>query len=95
MTKYQKYFNDMLESHKDVFDKFKEIHEKYSADEKTWQKEFNEKGQEALEVIRKYENMLCSQSEGGKYGRYAANLAEKFWEPIRATFPKIDFVGME
>lgn len=83
-----------MNNHKELFDEFKVIHDKYEASAKKWQNEFNEKGQEILEVIRKYENMLCSQSEGGKYGKFSAKLAEKFWEPVRAQFPKIDFIGM-
>jgi len=95
MSKYQKYFQDMLDQHKELFDGFKKLHDAYVEDEKKWQKEFNEKGMDVLDVIRRYENMLCNQSEGGKYGKFSAKLSEKFWEPIRAHFPKIDFIGME
>lgn len=93
MTKYQQYFQDMTENHKELFTLFKDIHDKYALDPKKWQKEFNETGQEILRIIRKYENMLCGKSEGGKYGKFSTKLADKFWEPIRARFPKIDFIG--
>lgn len=93
MTKYKEYFQDMLEYNKELFDEFKEIHDKYSMDQKKWQEEFNKIGEKVLSVIRKYENNLCGKSEGGKYGKFSSNLSEKFWEMIRAYFPKIDFVG--
>lgn len=94
MTKYQQYFEDMMRNHKELFDNFSQIHKKYTENPKKWQKDFNESGQEVLRKIRKYENMLCSRSEGGKYSKFSSNLAEKFWEPIRAKFPKIDYVGI-
>ncbi len=93
MTKHQQYFQDMLETHQKLFDEFKKIHDEYALDPKKWQKEFNEMGQDVLTIIRKYENMLCGKSESGKYGKFSSKLSDKFWEQIRAYFPKIDFVG--
>lgn len=93
MSKYQQYFQDMLETHQKPFDEFKIIHDKYALDPKKWQKEFNEMGQDVLTIIRKYENMLCGKSESGKFGKFSSKLSDKFWEQIRAYFPKIDFVG--
>ena len=69
MSKHKEIFEEMLSQHKELFDEFKTIHDKYSLDQKKFQEEFNEKGQEVLDIIRKFENMLCSQSEGGIYGR--------------------------
>lgn len=94
MTKHEEYFQDMLENHKVIFDEFKTIHDNYAEDPKRWQKEFNEKGQDVLHLIRKYENMLCGKSESGRYGKFSSKLSEKFWESIRAYFPKIDFIGV-
>lgn len=95
MTKYQQYFQEMVELYQSDFDVFKEIHDKYAADPEKFQEEFNEKGKKILEIIRKQENMLCSQQEGGKYGKFSEKLSEKFWEAIRAVYPKIDFVGVK
>lgn len=95
MTKSMQYFQDMLTTHQELFDQFRKIHDKYAKDKKAYQEEFNQKGQEVLEIIRRYENMLCSQSEGGKYGKFSSKLSEKFWEPIRLVFPQIDFVGVK
>lgn len=95
MTKSLKYFQDMLETHKDLFDNFEKIQEKYSLDSKKFQNEFNEKGEEVLNIIRRYENMLCNESEGGKYGKFSSNLSETFRNIVRKKFPKIDFIGVE
>lgn len=95
MTKHQQYLQDMLESHEELFNGFKEIHDQYNHDTKKLQKEFNEEGEKVLALIRRYENMLCNHSEGGKYGKFSSKLSDKFWESIRKKFPKIDFVGLE
>lgn len=94
-TKHQQYFQDMLENNEELFAAFKKIHDEYDQDTKQLQKEFNETGEDVLTVIRKYENMLCSQSESGKYGKFSSKLSDKFWEAIRGKFPKIDFIGVE
>jgi hypothetical protein len=95
MTKSQQYFHDMMEYNKDVFDAFKEIHEKYNPDTKDYQEELNEKGEQVMVVIRKYENLLCAHSESGKYGKFSNKTADTFWSYIRKAFPKIDFVGIK
>ncbi len=93
-SKHQQYFQDMLENNKELFDIFKHLESLYEQDSKKYQKEFNEKGEEVLTIVRRYENMLCSHSEGGKYGKFSSNLSDKFWGMIRKYFPKIDFVGV-
>jgi len=95
MTKSQQYFQDMLENHKDLFDAFKVVNDKYTLDPKKYQTQLNELGDELLVIIRRYENMLCSTSEGGKYGKFSNKTADKFWEYIRGFIPKIDFVGIK
>lgn len=94
MTKHEQYFKDMLEYNKELFDIFKQIHDKYAIDPKKFQQEFNEKGQDILNIIRKYENMLCEKSESGKFGKFSSGLSDKFWSLIREHFSKIDFVGV-
>jgi len=95
MSKYQKYFQQMLEENKELFDQFKRIHDKYLQDDVKYQDEFNEIGKDVVEVIRKYELMLCSKSEGGQYCKYASTLADKFWTEVRRVYPRIDFVGAQ
>lgn len=85
----------MIEENKELFNKFREIHEKYVEDESTNQEEFNKQGEKVFEVIRKYELLLTSKSEGGQYGKFSSNLADKFMEQVRSVFPRIDFVGVK
>lgn len=94
MSKYKQQLQEMLEAHHEVFSSFKNIHDKYDIDPKTWQKKFNEEGQEVLHIIKKWENNLCSKTESGKYGKFSTKLSDKFWEEIKAIFPKIDFIGL-
>ena len=85
----------MLEAHQKVFAAFRETHDKYVEDPKTWQKEFNEQGSEIMIIIQRWENNLCSKSESSRYGKFSNTLSDKFWTEVRAIFPKIDYVGME
>lgn len=94
-TKYKKQVEDMLEAHSDLFKSFQELHDRYATDPKKWQKEFNEKGEDVLMMIQRWDNNLCAKSEGGKYGKFSNNLSEKFWTEIRILFPKIGYVGLE
>lgn len=84
----------MLIQHQELFDSFKQIHDSYLLDPDTWRSEFNIKGEEILEVIRKYEGILTSRSDNSSYGKFSTNLSEKFWAEIKKTFPKIDFIGV-
>ena len=92
MSKYKKHFQEMLEYNESLFDSFRKIHDAYAADP-SMQKEFNTEGEKVLRVIRRYEDELCGRSEGGRYGKYSANLSEKFWSEVRIHFPKIDYIG--
>jgi sugar-specific transcriptional regulator TrmB len=93
MTKYKQCYQDMISSNKELFARFKQIHDQYATDQEKWQKEFNEVGEEVQEVIRKYDRILCGHSEAGKYGKFSSNLSEKFKDEIRKEFPHIDFIG--
>lgn len=92
-AKYREYYDLMTEQHGPLLEQFKEIHDQYVEQPDTWRDEFNTVGAKVVEVMRDYELRLCSNSEGGRYGKYASNLADKFWDHIRKTYPKIDFVG--
>lgn len=95
MAKYQDVFNDMLDAHQALFHDFKLVHQEYLLDPTKYRKAFNEKGAEVLRVVRRYENILCGKSEGGKYSKFSSALSERFWNHIRVHFPKIDEVGMQ
>lgn len=94
-AKFKQTFDLMLKSHQELFDRFKVIHDHYLQNPKQYQQEFNEVGRDAQDIIRRYENILCSRSEGTGYGKYSTNLAEKFQAEVKKAFPKIDFVGEE
>jgi len=48
-----------------------------------------------MEIIRRYEKMLCNNSDSSGYSKFSSKLADKFWEAVRNQFPKIDFVGLQ
>ena len=83
-----------MDENRQLFDKFGEVHLRYMQDPKKIQAEFNAKGQEVLDVIHKYENMLCAQSEGGGYGKYSANLADKFHQIIKIYQTNLQLCGI-
>jgi len=84
----------MLDQHIDLFKAFDEIHALYVLDPDANQKRFNEEGEKILDVIREYENRLCSRSQTTGYAAYTARLAEKFQELVKSRYPKIDHVGV-
>lgn len=88
MVKYKKHFLQMLEDNQDLFNEFQKL-EDSSSDE------FHTVGNKVLRVIRRYEDELCSRSEGGQYGKFSQNLSEKFWQEVRGYFPRIDSIRLE
>lgn len=93
MSKYKQVIDNMLEVHKDMFDAFKKIHDDFAKDEKKFKTQFNNEGQDVMRVIQKWENILCSKSESGKYGKFSSSLSDKFWAEIKTLFPLIHRVG--
>ena len=94
MTKYREYFERMITNEKVKFDAFTKLHMKYSLDQDGLQDEFNKEGTKIVEIIREWENKLCSTSDKAGYGGYTSNLSEKFWGEVRKSFPLIDYVGV-
>ena len=94
MTKYREYFLKMIEENQEVFDDFKKIHDKYEKDTSSHQTEYNTAGKPIIEIVREYEDRLCSRSEGSGYGSFTGNLAEKFWTEVRREYPMIDRIGI-
>ena len=95
MTKYKKYFDDMIAQNKELFESFRETHDNYVKSPKDWKDKFNSEGEKVLEVVKHYENLLCHHSENVGYGKFSTNLADKFWVEVRLHFPRIDFVGIK
>ncbi|MCX6725796.1 MAG: hypothetical protein NT052_00560 [Candidatus Shapirobacteria bacterium] len=96
MTKYRQYVQKMIDSNKEVFDKFRIIHDKYClfTDKNSLQDQYNEEGEKVMDIITEWEQRLCLQSEKAGYGSYSANLSEKFHEEIKKLFPMIDYIGL-
>ena len=85
----------MLAKNRELFIRFKLIHDQYLTNPKENEAQFNELGSKILEKIRFYENRLCGHSEQGQYSKFSANLADKFWTEVRKNYPRIDFVGIK
>lgn len=84
----------MLSQNKNLFDKFKVIHDRYGLEQDRLQNEFNNIGGQVQTVIRQWEDKLCGHSEGSGYANYSGNLAQKFEDEVRKMFPLIDNVGI-
>lgn len=95
MTKYQEYVNKMIDENKELFDVFKNLHDKYGLEQEKLQEEFNEIGGKVMQIVRTYEDKLCGRTEGSGYGSFSGNLAQKFQEELRKVFPHIDNVGIK
>ena len=94
MTKYKKTFQEMLSTNAELFKAFDEIHALYVLDPDANRERFNEEGEKILDVIREYEDRLCSRSQTTGYASYTTRLAEKFQELVKSRYPKIDHVGV-
>lgn len=92
---YKLLYNQMLSGNEELFAQFKQVHEAYILNPKANQARFNEIGSEVLKLMQRAEARLCRQTEKGGYGRYSANLAEKFRDIVRKEFGKIDMVGIK
>lgn len=94
-AKYKEYFLEMIEKNRDVFEPFKDLHDKYEKEPQKYQTQFNQEGKKILEIVQEWENRLCSASEKGGYARFSTNLSEKFRNAVRSYLPKFDSIGLE
>ena len=85
----------MIDENSLLFNDFMDLHDKYLKDPENWQVKYNMVGEKVIEMIRNWERKLCRDSERGQFGKFSANLADKFWNLVRTDFPKIDFVGVK
>lgn len=95
MTKSEEYFQNMMRLNKEAFVEFGEVHANFVKNPEKHKQEFNELGRDIQDIIRDWEDKLCSHSENSKYAKFSTGLSEKFWELIRARFPKIDYIGVK
>ena len=93
MTKTDQYYTLMLDQNQKMFDVFREVHSEYEKDPKVYQELFNETGREIQDIVRRYENMLCSGTENGGFGKFSTKLSEKFQARIIKDFPKYNYIG--
>ena len=85
----------MVHNNWKLFTSFKNLHDRYLIEPEACHREFNAEGEKILGVIREWERRLCQQTEKGQYSKFSSGLADKFWELVRADYPKIDFVGVK
>ena len=85
----------MTEENKKLFDTFCAVHDAFVLNPDANKARFNEIGSEVMDIIRSYERILCGKTESGQYGKFSANLSQKFWDEVRKVYPKIDFVGIK
>lgn len=83
----------MLDENREIFAKFRKLHDRYALDQDNLQDGFNQEGKKIQTIIREYEDKLCKNSEK-TYSMFTGNLSEKFWGEIRAEFPMIDHIGI-
>jgi dihydroorotase len=95
MTKYKVYYQKMVSDNQKAFNKFRVLHDKYANHPDKLQEKYNEEGEKILEIVREYENRLCTNTERGIYNKFSAGLAEKFQNEVRKHFPFIDHVGLK
>ena len=93
-AKYEQFFTMMMEQNQALFEEFRGIHEKYEKDPQKYQDEFNQIGYDIQDIVMRYENMLCSNSENSGKGKFTSALAEKFQAEVRNAFPKYNQIGM-
>ncbi|MCS7317646.1 MAG: hypothetical protein NZZ41_04970 [Candidatus Dojkabacteria bacterium] len=97
MSLYLRLFNQMLEENKELFNEFKQLNQDFDINKSNpeFRLRFNKIGEKILDIIRRYENILCSRTESNasKY-IYSSRLSEMFWKLARKNFKYIDEVGM-
>lgn len=94
MANYQTIYQQMIDENHQLFRDFHAVHEAYVKNPQSTQTEFNRIGKELLDVILKYEHILCGKTEGGQYSKFSQNLSEKFRGLVRKDFPKFDYIGV-
>lgn len=96
-AQFKKIFDQMIAENKETFIKFKLLNDSLQAgsSDSKLKSDFNALGQEILDIVKRYENTLCGKTESSSFGRYSANLSEKFWMELRRNFSNIDEIGVE
>jgi hypothetical protein len=93
-TRFREAYDQMIHDNQALFDRFQIIHDAFALNENENRDEFNEVGKEVMNIVRKYEDILCRRSEETGHGGYTTALAEKFQNEVRKNFPKVDSIGI-
>ncbi len=93
-AKYEEYFQLMLKQNSELFKQFGEIHQKYEMEPNKYQDEFNQTGYDVQDVVGRFENMLCNNTESSGKGKFSSALSEKFQAEIKKHYPKYSMIGM-
>lgn len=93
--KFKQYFNQMFEENRELFMRFKLIHDDYVQNRSKHMESFNKEGAKVVAIITDWENKLCGHMEKGSNAVFSSKLAEKFRLEIKKYYPYIDFVGVK
>ncbi len=83
-------FEEMMVANKELFSEYNELLAKYDANESKYAQELSDMQRKVLRVIKSTENGLCARSETTGRANYSRALADKFWEEVRAVFPRVE-----
>lgn len=95
ISKYQQYYQKMIDQNHKLFDQFARIHALYQIEPDKHQQDFHKIGMEVLDLVRDWERRLCAAMGKGQFASYSHRLAEKFWSLVRQDFSLIDQVGVK
>lgn len=90
--KYKETLKNLFEEEKELFQEFKKIHDNYIKNNKQFEKDFNKLGSEVLKKLKHHEDVLCAQTERGRYNKFSSQLSEKYWAEVKKHFSAIDSV---
>lgn len=93
-TKYQQYYELLVQNNRTLLAQFKPVHDRLAAGDNSATNDFHRLGRDVLDAIRSYERRLCSGMERTNNSVYSNQVAEKYWQLIRKDYPLIDQVGV-
>ncbi len=93
-TKSEKCFREMIDENPEIIKEFTTIHNNFKKDPNKYREKFNEVGERFLELVNKYETILCGNSVHAGYSNLTGPLADTFRRNIRVMFSEFDEIGM-
>ncbi len=93
--KFQLFYDQVKTANQELFEKFHDLHQLYSAEELQNNSDFHSLGARVRDLLRDTERKLCAGMMRGHYASYSQKVAEKFWDLARKDFPLIDRVGIK